>query len=164
IMLFLLHFRSALLPILSLPISVALAFIPMVLLDIPSTIMSLGGIAIAIGATVDAQIVMIEAGHKKLEGAPPGADRHRLLIEAAKEVTPAIFFSLLIIAVAFLPVFTLSGQAGRLFKPLAYTKTFVMLFSALLSITFAPALRDFLIRGRIFPEHKHPVSRLVVAI
>jgi Cu(I)/Ag(I) efflux system membrane protein CusA/SilA len=114
IMLFLLHFRSSLLPILSLPISVALSFIPMALLDIPSTIMSLGGIAIAIGATVDAQIVMIEAGHKKLEQAPPGADRHRLLIEAAKEVTPAIFFSLLIIAVAFLPVFTLSGQAGRL--------------------------------------------------
>src|SRR6478752_2947819 len=127
ILLFLLHFRSALLPILSLPISVALAFIPMVLLDIPSTIMSLGGIAIAIGANVDAQIVMVEAGHKKLEHATPGADRHRLLIEAAKEVTPAIFFSLLIIAVAFLPVFTLTGQAGRLFKPLAYTKTFVML-------------------------------------
>ena len=130
IMLFLLHFRSSLLPILSLPISVALSFIPMVLLDIPSTIMSLGGIAIAIGATVDAEIVMIEASHKKLEHAGPGADRHRLLAEAAREVTPAIFFSLLIIAVAFLPVFTLTGQAGRLFKPLAYTKTFVMLISA----------------------------------
>src|SRR4051794_37648521 len=161
IMLFLLHFRSALLPILSLPISVALAFIPMVLLDIPSTIMSLGGIAIAIGATVDAQIVMIEAGHKKLEHAPPGADRHRLLIEGAKEVTPAIFFSLLIIAVAFLPVFTLTGQAGRLFKPLAYTKTFVMLISAILSITFAPALRDVLIRGKIRSEKDHPISRLL---
>src|SRR5882757_430148 len=107
IMLFLLHFRSSLLPILSLPISVGLSFIPMVLLDIPSTIMSLGGIAIAIGATVDAQIVMIEAAHKKLEHAGPGADRHKLLAEAAKEVTPAIFFSLLIIAVAFLTVFTL---------------------------------------------------------
>jgi copper/silver efflux system protein len=164
IMLFLLHFRSALLPILSLPISVALAFIPMVLLDIPSTIMSLGGIAIAIGATVDAQIVMIEAGHKKLEQAPPGADRHRLLIESAKEVTPAIFFSLLIIAVAFLPVFTLSGQAGRLFKPLAYTKTFVMLISALLSITFAPALQDLFIRGNIRPEKKHPVSRFLIRL
>ncbi len=164
IILFLLHFRSALLPILSLPISVALAFIPMVLLDIPSTIMSLGGIAIAIGATVDAQIVMIEAGHKKLEHAPPGADRHRLLIDAAKEVTPAIFFSLLIIAVAFLPVFTLSGQAGRLFKPLAYTKTFVMLISALLSITFAPALQDLFIRGNIRPEKKHPVSRFLIRL
>ena len=164
IMLFLLHFRSSLLPILSLPISVALSFIPMVLLDIPSTIMSLGGIAIAIGATVDAQIVMIEAGHKKLEHAGPGADRHRILIEAAKEVTPAIFFSLLIIAVAFLPVFTLTGQAGRLFKPLAYTKTFVMLISALLSITFAPALQDLFIRGKIRPEKKHPVSRFLIRL
>jgi copper/silver efflux system protein len=164
IVLFLLHVRSSLLPILSLPISVALAFIPMYLLDIPSTIMSLGGIAIAIGATVDAEIVMIEASHKKLERAGPNADRHKLLAEAAKEVTPAIFFSLLIIAVAFLPVFTLTGQAGRLFKPLAYTKTFVMLFSALLSITFAPALRDFLIRGRIFPEHAHPVSRFIIKL
>jgi Cu(I)/Ag(I) efflux system membrane protein CusA/SilA len=161
IVLFLLHLRSSLLPILSIPISVALAFIPMVLLGIPSTIMSLGGIAIAIGATVDAEIVMIEAAHKKLEHAGPGADRHKLLAEAAKEVTPAIFFSLLIIAVAFLPVFALTGQAGRLFKPLAYTKTFVMVMSALLSITFAPALRDLLIRGKIRPEGRHPVSRLL---
>jgi Cu(I)/Ag(I) efflux system membrane protein CusA/SilA len=164
IIVFLLHFRSSLLPILSLPISVALSFIPMVLLDIPATIMSLGGIAIAIGATVDAEIVMIEAAHKKLEDAGPGADRHKLLAEAAKEVTPAIFFSLLIIAVAFLPVFTLTGQAGRLFKPLAYTKTFVMLISALLSITFAPALRDLLIRGKIRPEREHPVSRFLIRL
>jgi len=164
IMLFLLHIRSSMLPILSLPICVALSFIPMVLLDIPSTIMSLGGIAIAIGATVDAQIVMIEAGHKKLEQAGPGADRRRILIEAAKEVTPAIFFSLLIIAVAFLPVFTLTGQAGRLFKPLAYTKTFMMLISALLSITFAPALQDLFIRGKIMPEKKHPVSRFLICL
>ena len=163
-MLFLLHLRSSLLPILSLPIAVALSFIPMYLLDIPSTIMSLGGIAIAIGATVDAEIVMIEASHKKLEHAPPGADRHQLLAEAAREVTPAIFFSLLIIAVAFLPVFTLTGQAGRLFQPLAYTKTFVMLISAVLSITFAPALRDLLIRGKIRPEHKHPVSRFIIRL
>jgi Cu(I)/Ag(I) efflux system membrane protein CusA/SilA len=164
IILFLLHFRSSLLPILSLPISVALSFIPMYLLDIPSTIMSLGGIAIAIGATVDAEIVMIEASHKKLEHAGPGADRHKLLAEAAKEVTPAIFFSLLIIAVAFLPVFTLTGQAGRLFKPLAYTKTFVMLISAVLSITFAPALRDVLIRGKIRAEKDHPVSRFIIRL
>jgi Cu(I)/Ag(I) efflux system membrane protein CusA/SilA len=164
IMLFLLHLRSSVLPILTLPISVALSFIPMYLLDIPSTIMSLGGIAIAIGATVDAEIVMIEASHKKLEHAGPGADRHKLLAEAAREVTPAIFFSLLIIAVAFLPVFSLTGQAGRLFKPLAYTKTFVMLISALLSITFAPALRDILIRGKIRSEKKHPLSRLIIAI
>ena len=164
IILFLLHFRSSLLPIISLPIAVSLSFIPMFLLDIPSTIMSLGGIAIAIGATVDAEIVMIEASHKKLEHAPPGADRHKLLAEAAKEVTPAIFFSLLIIAVAFLPVFALPGQGGRLFRPLAYTKTFVMLFSAVLSITLAPALRDWLIRGKIYPEHKHPVSRFIIAL
>jgi Cu(I)/Ag(I) efflux system membrane protein CusA/SilA len=164
IMLFLLHFRSSLLPIVSLPVAVVLSFIPMYLFDIPSTIMSLGGIAIAIGATVDAEIVMIEACHKKLEHAPPGADRKQLLAEAAREVTPAIFFSLLIIAVAFLPVFALGGQAGRLFKPLAYTKTFVMLGSALLSITFAPAMRDMLIRGRIRPEHEHPLSRLIVAV
>src|SRR3569623_1981894 len=164
ILLFLLHFRSALLLFLSLSISVALAFIPMVLLDIPSTIMSLGGIAIAIGATVDAQIVMIEAGHKKLEHAAPGTDRRRVLIESAKEVTPAIFFSLLIIAVAFLPVFTLTGQAGRLFKPLAYTKTFVMVISALLSITLAPAVQDLFIRGKITPEKQHPVSRLLIRL
>jgi Cu(I)/Ag(I) efflux system membrane protein CusA/SilA len=164
IVLFLLHVRSSLLPILSLPIAVALSFIPLYLLDIPSTIMSLGGIAIAIGATVDAEIVMIEAAHKKLEHAPAGADRQRLLAEAAREVTPAIFFSLLIIAVAFLPVFTLTGQAGRLFRPLAYAKTFVMLISALLSITFAPALRDLLIRGKIRPEARHPISRAIVRL
>jgi Cu(I)/Ag(I) efflux system membrane protein CusA/SilA len=164
ILLFLLHVRSALLPILSLPIAVAISFIPMVLLDIPATIMSLGGIAIAIGATVDAEIVMIEASHKKLEGAPPGADRHRLLAEAAREVTPAIFFSLLVIAVAFLPVFTLTGQAGRLFTPLAWTKTFVMLSAAILSITFAPALRDLLIRGEIKPESRHPVSKAIISV
>jgi Cu(I)/Ag(I) efflux system membrane protein CusA/SilA len=164
ILLFLLHFRSALLPILSIPVAVAVSFIPMYLLDIPATIMSLGGIAIAIGATVDAEIVMIEASHKKLEHAPPGADRHALLAEAAREVTPALFFSLLIIAVAFLPVFTLTGQAGRLFTPLAWTKTFVMLSAAVLSITFAPALRDLFIRGRIRPESEHPVSRFIIRL
>ena len=136
----------------------------MYLFDIPSTIMSLGGIAIAIGATVDAEIVMIEAAHKKLEHAPPEADRRRLLAEAAREVTPAIFFSLLIIAVAFLPVFSLTGQAGRLFRPLALTKTFVMLISAVLSITFAPALRDLLIRGKIRPEKDHPISRAIMRV
>jgi len=164
ILVFLLHLRSALLPILSLPIAVAVSFIPMKLLDIPATIMSLGGIAIAIGATVDAEIVMIEASHKKLEHAPPGADRHRLLAEAAREVTPAIFFSLLVVAAAFLPVFTLTGQAGRLFTPLAWSKTFVMLSAAVLSITFAPALRDLLIRGRIRPESEHPVSRFIIRL
>jgi Cu(I)/Ag(I) efflux system membrane protein CusA/SilA len=167
IMIFLLHFRSALLPIVSLPLAVLLAFIPMALLGVPATIMSLGGIAIAIGATVDAEIVMVEACHKKLEHAPKDLslkDRIRLLHEAASEVTPAIFFSLLIIAVSFLPVFGLTGQAGRLFRPLAYTKTFVMLSAALLSVTLAPALRDFLIRGRIRPESEHPISRFIISI
>jgi Cu(I)/Ag(I) efflux system membrane protein CusA/SilA len=164
IVLFLLHIRSALLPIISLPIAVVMAFIPMYLLGIPATIMSLGGIAIAIGATVDAEIVMVEACHKKLEWAPPGIsikERAQLLREAAKEVTPAIFFSLLIIAVSFVPVFALNGQAGRLFRPLAYTKTFVMLAAAVLSITLAPALRDTLLRGRIRSEARHPVSRAI---
>ena len=164
IILFLLHLRSALLPIVSIPLAVLAAFIPMHLLGIPATIMSLGGIAIAIGATVDAEIVMVEAAHKKLEHAPADlseGERERLLAEAAREVTPAIFFSLLIIAVSFLPVFGLTGQAGRLFRPLAYTKTFVMLSAAILSVTVAPALRDSLIRGRIYSEDRHPVSRVI---
>lgn len=167
IVIFLLHFRSALLPIVSLPIAVLLAFIPMYLFGIPATIMSLGGIAIAVGATVDAEIVMIEACHKKLERAPPNLDakaRAKLLHEAAKEVTPAIFFSLVIIAISFVPVFGLTGQAGRLFKPLAYTKTFVMLSAAVLSITLAPALRDLLVRGKIRSEKEHPVSRAIMAV
>jgi len=164
IILFLLHLRSALLPILSIPLSVLLAFIPMYFLKIPATIMSLGGIAIAIGATVDAEIVMVEACHKKLEHAPPGANRAKLLAEAAAEVTPAIFFSLLIIGVSFVPVFGLNGQAGRLFRPLAMTKTFVMLAAAILSITVAPALRDYLIRGKIRPEARHPISRAIISV
>jgi Cu(I)/Ag(I) efflux system membrane protein CusA/SilA len=167
IFLFLLHFRSALLPIVTLPLAVLFAFVPMYLFGIPSTIMSLGGIAIAIGATVDAEIVMVEACHKKLEHAPPGlslAERSKLLAEAAREVTPAIFFSLLIIAASFIPVFGLSGQAGRLFRPLAYTKTFVMLSAAVLSVTLAPALRDLLIRGNVRPESKHPISRAIISV
>jgi Cu(I)/Ag(I) efflux system membrane protein CusA/SilA len=167
ILLFLLHIRSALLPIVSLPLAILLAFIPMAAFGVPATIMSLGGIAIAIGATVDAEIVMIEAAHKKLEHAPPnisGKERAKLLAEAAKEVTPAIFFSLLIIAISFIPVFGLTGQAGRLFHPLAYTKTFVMLSAAILSVTFAPALRDLLIRGKIRHEANHPVSRAIIRV
>ena len=164
ILLFLLHFRSALLPIISLPLAVLIAFIPMVLFGIPATIMSLGGIAIAIGATVDAEIVMVEAAHRALEHAPKDLSedaRRKLLADAAREVTPAIFFSLLIIAVSFLPVFGLTGQAGRLFIPLAFTKTCVMLSAALLSITLAPALRDYLLRGEIRPESQHPISRAI---
>ncbi|HYO93145.1 MAG TPA: efflux RND transporter permease subunit [Polyangiaceae bacterium] len=167
IIVFLLHLRSALLPIISLPLAVAMAFIPMLLFDVPATIMSLGGIAIAIGATVDAEIVMLEACHKRLESAPANltrSERAKLLGEAAKEVTPAIFFSLLIIAISFLPVFALNGQAGRLFRPLAYTKTFVMLAAALLSVTLAPALRDLLLRGKIRSEAQHPVSRAIRAV
>ncbi|MEO7327958.1 MAG: efflux RND transporter permease subunit, partial [Minicystis sp.] len=167
ILLFLLHVRSALLPIISLPLAVLLSFVPMYLFSIPSTIMSLGGIAIAIGATVDAEIVMVEACHKKLEHAPANlshADRAKLLGEAAKEVTPAIFFSLLIIAVSFVPVFGLTGEAGRLFRPLAFAKTSLMLSAAILSVTLAPALRDFLIKGRIRPESEHPVSRFIIRI
>jgi Cu(I)/Ag(I) efflux system membrane protein CusA/SilA len=164
ILVFLLHFRSALLPAVTMPLAVLLAFIPMWLAGVTSNIMSLGGIAIAIGATVDAEIVMIEACHKKLEHAPPDmprAAREKLLHEAAREVTPAIFFSLLIIAASFLPVFGLTGQAGRLFVPLALTKTFVMLSAALLSVTLAPALRDLLLRGKVWSEDKHPVSRII---
>ena len=167
IILFLLHFRSALLPIISLPIAVIMSFIPMYLLNIPATIMSLGGIAIAIGATVDAEIVMIEACHKKLENAPKDIskkDRARLLHQAATEVTPAIFFSLLIIAISFIPILGLNGQAGRLFKPLAFTKTFVMVSAAILSITLAPALRDTLLTGKIRSEKDHPISRAIIAV
>jgi Cu(I)/Ag(I) efflux system membrane protein CusA/SilA len=167
ILIFLLHVRSALLPIISLPLAVLLSFVPMYLAGIPSTIMSLGGIAIAIGATVDAEIVMVEACHKKLEHAPKDlseAVRAKLLGEAAKEVTPAIFFSLLIIAVSFLPVFGLTGQAGRLFRPLAFGKTFLMLTAALLSVTLAPALRDFLLKGHVRAEADHPVSRFIIRL
>jgi copper/silver efflux system protein len=167
ILLFLFHVRSALLPIVSLPLAVLLSFVPMYLLGVPSTIMSLGGIAIAIGATVDAEIVMVEACHKKLEHAPPDLtpkQRARLLGEAAKEVTPAIFFSLLIIAVSFIPVFGLNGEAGRLFRPLAFGKTFLMLVAAILSVTLAPALRDLLLQGKIRPESEHPISRAIIRV
>ena len=164
---FLLHLRSALLPIVSLPLAVLVAFIPMRLLGVPATIMSLGGIAIAIGATVDAEIVMVEAAHKKLEHAPDDLteeQRAALLSDAAREVTPAIVSSLLILAASFIPVFGLTGQAGRLFRPMALTKTFVMLSAALLSVTVAPALRDLLLRGRVIPEDRHPVSRAIRAV
>ncbi len=164
ILIFLLHVRSALVPVLSLPVAVGLAFVPMYFFGINSNIMSLGGIAIAIGAMVDAAIVLVENAHKHLESAPEGADRTRVLIDAAKEVGPPIFFSLLIITVAFLPIFGLNGQAGRLFKPLAFTKTFAMGFAALVSVTLAPALMVLFIRGRIRHEKDHPISRVLIAI
>jgi Cu(I)/Ag(I) efflux system membrane protein CusA/SilA len=164
ILIFLLHVRSTLVPVLTLPVAVGLAFVPMYFLKIDSNIMSLGGIAIAIGAMVDAAIVLVENAHKHLETAPPGADRTKVLVAAAKEVGPPIFFSLLVITVAFLPIFGLNGQAGRLFKPLAWTKTFAMGMAALVSITLAPALLSLLVRGRVKPEAQHPVSRFMIAI
>jgi Cu(I)/Ag(I) efflux system membrane protein CusA/SilA len=164
IIVFLLHVPSALRAIITLPIAVILAFIPMKLMGLTANIMSLGGIAIAVGAMVDEAVVMIENVHKKLEHAPPDADRTALTIEACKEIGRPLFFSLLVITVSFLPVFTLEAQEGRLFKPLAYTKTFSMAFASLLSITLAPALMVVLMRGRIRPESEHPVSRFLQRI
>ncbi|MBU8541921.1 efflux RND transporter permease subunit [Falsiroseomonas tokyonensis] len=159
---FLLHVRSALVAILMLPVGVLMAFIAMKVMGIGSTIMSLGGIAIAVGAMVDAAIVMIEAAHKHLERAPPDKPRLEVLIVAATEVGPALFFSLLVITVSFLPIFALEAQEGRLFGPLAYTKTFAMAAAALLSITLVPALMVVFVRGRIVPEHRNPVNRLLI--
>jgi Cu(I)/Ag(I) efflux system membrane protein CusA/SilA len=159
---FLFHVRSALVAILMLPVGILIAFIVMRWLGMNSNIMSLGGIAIAIGAMVDAAIVMIENAHKHLERAAPDASRIQTLIDAAKEVGPALFFSLLIITVSFLPVFTLEAQEGRLFQPLAYTKTFAMAGAALLSITLVPALMVLFVRGRILPEHRNPINRFLI--
>lgn len=160
--LFLWHARSALVAVLTLPVGILMALTLTYALGIPSNIMSLGGIAIAIGAMVDAAIVMIENAHKRLEHAPEGADRKEVLIKAAQEVGPALFFSLLIITVSFLPIFTLEAQEGRLFKPLAATKTFAMASAALLSITLVPALMVLFIRGRIAPEGKNPINRALI--
>lgn len=160
IIVFLLHFRSALVAIIVLPVAVIISFIPFKLLGLSSNIMSLGGIAIAIGAMVDAACVLIENAHKHLENAPPDADRVPIIIEAAKQVGKPIFFSLLVITISFLPVFTLEAQEGRMFKPLAYTKTLAMFFAAILSVTLAPALMVLLInKGKIWREEEHPISR-----
>jgi Cu(I)/Ag(I) efflux system membrane protein CusA/SilA len=161
---FLGHARSALVAIITLPLGILIGYICMHALGLSSNIMSLGGIAIAIGAMVDAAIVMIENAHKHLERAPPGKPRSEVLIEAAIEVGPALFFSLLIITVSFLPIFTLEAQEGRLFKPLAFTKTFAMAAAALLSVTLVPALMMLFVRGRIVPEHKNPVNRFLIWI
>ncbi|MEW6418161.1 MAG: efflux RND transporter permease subunit [Nitrospirota bacterium] len=170
---FLFHLPSAFVVILTLPVAIIIAFICMYYLNVTSNIMSLSGIAIAIGAMVDASIIMVENAHKKLEeweNNPPqsplsqrgemGGYRSRIdvIIDAAKEVGPSLFFSLLVITVGFLPVFTLQAQAGRLFKPLAYTKTFAMLFSSFLAITLTPVLMTLFIRGRVRPEEKNPIS------
>lgn len=160
--LFLLHVRSALVAILMLPVGVLIAFILMHWLDLNSNIMSLGGIAIAIGAMVDAAIVMIENAHKHIERAQPDTSRVELMIAACKEVGPALFFSLLIITVSFLPVFTLEAQEGRLFQPLAYTKTFSMAGAALLSVTLVPVLMLLFVRGHIIPEQKNPINRVLI--
>jgi Cu(I)/Ag(I) efflux system membrane protein CusA/SilA len=159
---FLLHARSALVAILTLPLGILIAYVLMHALGLSSNIMSLGGIAIAIGAMVDAAIVMIENAHKHLERAPADKPRGEVLIEAASEVGPALFFSLLIITVSFLPIFTLEAQEGRLFKPLAYTKTFAMAAAALLSVTLVPALMVLFVRGRIVAEARNPVNRLLI--
>src|SRR5436305_242907 len=131
------------------------------LLGLSSNIMSLGGIAIAIGAMIDAAIVMIENAHKHLERAPADKSRTSVLIDAATEVGPALFFSLLVITVSFMPIFTLESQEGRLFGPLAFTKTFAMAAAAFLSVTLVPALMVVFVRGRIVPEHKNPINRLL---
>jgi Cu(I)/Ag(I) efflux system membrane protein CusA/SilA len=161
---FLLHVRSALVAILMLPVGVLMAFGAMKLLGLGSNIMSLGGIAIAIGAMVDAAIVMIENAHKHLERAEPGRSRVSILIEAASQVGPALFFSLLIITVSFMPIFTLESQEGRLFSPLAFTKTFAMAAAAILSVTLVPALMVVCVRGKIIPEHKNPINRFLIWI
>jgi Cu(I)/Ag(I) efflux system membrane protein CusA/SilA len=159
---FLLHVRSALVAIITLPLGVLIAYACMYALGLSSNIMSLGGIAIAIGAMVDAAIVMIENAHKHLERAPPGKPRSEILIEAATEVGPALFFSLLIITVSFLPIFALEAQEGRLFHPLAFTKTFAMAAAALLSVTVVPALMIVFVRGKIVPEKRNPVNRALI--
>ncbi|MDR8391430.1 efflux RND transporter permease subunit [Aliifodinibius sp. S!AR15-10] len=164
VMIFLLHFRSSLVAIISLPIGILAAFMVMYFQGINANIMSLSGIAIAIGAMVDAAIVMVENAHKHLEKDRGKKEHWRIIIDASKEVGPALFFSLLIITVSFLPIFALEGQEGRLFKPLAFTKTYAMAAAALLSVTLVPVLMGYLIRGKIQPEHKNPVNRFLIWI
>lgn len=162
---FLLHFSSSLVIIISLPLGILSAFIIMNLQGLNANIMSLGGIAIAVGAMVDAAIVMIEAMHKRMEKEEVTPEnRWRIVMEATCEVGPALFFSLLIITVSFMPVFALEAQEGRLFKPLAFTKTYSMAAAAILSITLVPVLMGFLIRGRVKPEHANPINRVITAL
>jgi Cu(I)/Ag(I) efflux system membrane protein CusA/SilA len=159
---FLFHFRSALIPILTLPVALLAAFIPMYFLHISSNIMSLGGFALAIGVLIDASIVIVENGYRHLSEAGPVNEpqRRQILIDAAKQVGPALFFSLLIIAVSFLPVFLLEAQEGRMFRPLAWTKTLSVAFSSLLAITVVPALMLYFISGKLRPESQNPFSRI----
>ena len=164
---FLFHFRSALVPILTLPIAVLAAFIPMYFLHITSNIMSLGGLALAVGVLIDAAIVMVENGHRHLAeraDEPSESERRRILIGAAQQVGPALFYSLIIIVVSFLPVFLLEAQEGRMFRPLAWTKTLAIAFSSLLSITQVPALMPLCLRGKLRPESKNPIARMTQAM
>ena len=171
IVIFLFHFRSALIPILTLPIAVVASFIPMYYLHVTSNIMSLGGLALAIGVLVDAAIVMVENGYRQLsehqstESEPlPEPQRRKILLGSAKQVGPAIFFSLVIIVVSFLPVFLLEAQEGRMFRPLAWTKTLAVGFSSVLAITLVPVLMILFIRGRLIPESRNPISRITQAV
>jgi Cu(I)/Ag(I) efflux system membrane protein CusA/SilA len=164
---FLFHFRSALVPILTLPIAVLAAFIPMYYLHVSSNIMSLGGLALAIGVLIDAAIVMVENGYRHLaerDDNPTGDERRRILVGAAQQVGPALFYSLIIIVVSFLPVFLLEAQEGRMFRPLAWTKTLALAFSSLLSITLVPALMPLCLRGKLRPESSNPAARITQAI
>ncbi|HEX7284948.1 MAG TPA: CusA/CzcA family heavy metal efflux RND transporter [Candidatus Angelobacter sp.] len=167
---FLFHFRSAFIPIVTVPLAVLMSFIPMYYLHVTSNIMSLGGLALAIGVLIDAAIVMVENGYRHLSEHPDNEkgvaekERRRILIDAAKQVGPALFFSLLIIVVSFLPVFLLEAQEGRMFRPLAWTKTLAVGFSSLLAVTLVPILMVLLIRGRLHPESKNPFARFSQAM
>jgi Cu(I)/Ag(I) efflux system membrane protein CusA/SilA len=162
---FLFHVRSSLVAIVSLPVGILTAFIVMHMQGLNANIMSLGGIAIAIGAMIDGAIVMIENMHKHMERTPlTNENRWQIVTESASEVGPALFFSLLIITVSFVPVFTLEAQEGRMFSPLAFTKTYAMAASAALSITLVPVLMGYFIRGKVLPEHKNPLNRLLTAV
>ncbi len=164
---FLFHFRSALVPILTLPIAVMAAFIPMYYLHVSSNIMSLGGLALAVGVLIDAAIVMVENGYRNLaerKEVPKDVERRDILIHSAQQVGPALFYSLIIIVVSFLPVFLLEAQEGRMFRPLAWTKTLALIFASLLSITLVPALMPFCLRGKLRPESANPAARITQAI
>jgi Cu(I)/Ag(I) efflux system membrane protein CusA/SilA len=161
---FLLHVRSAIVAIISLPLGVLISLILQYQFHINANILSLAGIAIAIGAMVDASVVMVENAHKHIEHAPPDAPREPLILEAAKEVGPSLFFAILVITISFLPIFALSGETGRLFRPLAFTKTFAMGGSAILAITLIPILMIYFIRGRIIPDEKNPVARATMVV